>query len=145
MAAECFGPRGDEKNGCREECLAFCSMKGVKSKFTSFRSNRFNNLFVNASAIIFHKDHIKTFLDEYVSHNNLKLKSIVSDLNDTIILSNVSVLSFFHLFFTDPYWKLMESTKPYSEFPTYVKLMAETLDLWSTNEFNPLMAASVFF
>ena len=59
MAAECFGPRGDEKNGCREECLAFCSMKGVKSKFTSFRSNRFNNLFVNASAIIFHKDHIK--------------------------------------------------------------------------------------
>ena len=39
----------------------------------------------------------------------------------------------------------MESTKPYSEFPTYVKLMAETLDLWSTNEFNPLMAASVFF
>ncbi|KAK3775037.1 hypothetical protein RRG08_005123 [Elysia crispata] len=55
MASEMLGPRGDERNGCREEWLAFCSNQGKKSLFSSDRSNRFNNLFQKASALLFHK------------------------------------------------------------------------------------------
>ena len=51
-ASEVVGPRGDERSGCREESLAFCSLKGVKSLFSSYRSNRFNNFFQNASALL---------------------------------------------------------------------------------------------
>ena len=59
MASEVLGPRGDERNGCREEWLAFCSAHNKRSLFSSYRSNRFNNLFQNASALLFHKDDIE--------------------------------------------------------------------------------------
>ena len=36
LAAEVLGPRGDEKNGCREYWLAFCSLRGKKIKIYKF-------------------------------------------------------------------------------------------------------------
>ena len=42
------GPRGDDKNGCREAWEASCDMKGKKSHIKSYRSNRFNNFFESA-------------------------------------------------------------------------------------------------
>ena len=60
-AADIFGPRGDEKSGCRNQWLVFLDSIGVRSKFTSYRANRFNCLFQNAFALCFHRDHVIKF------------------------------------------------------------------------------------
>ena len=95
MASEVLGPRGDERNGCRQKWLAFCSNQEKKSLFSSYRSNRFNNLFQNASALLFHKSDIELFINEYASNSNLKLQSILEDLSDIKILNSVATLFFF--------------------------------------------------
>ncbi|GFS20596.1 hypothetical protein ElyMa_003316800 [Elysia marginata] len=74
-AAECVGPRGDEKSGSRAEWLAYCECdkQGTKSKFTSFGANRFNNLFENAAAVPYHRQHLLDFLEIHCTHSNLKV------------------------------------------------------------------------
>ncbi|KAK3774837.1 hypothetical protein RRG08_018828 [Elysia crispata] len=141
MASECRGPRGDEKSGARKEWLAFCRDKGIKSKFTSYRSNRFNDLFQNATALLYHRLHVPIFLNEYASTSNLKLMSIVEDLGDKRIISNIAALSVFHLHFSEP---LMNSSKTYLDFPDYVKKMDSTHNRWSEDDFDLLSATGVF-
>ena len=58
---EVLGPRGDEKNGCRQEWLNFCNVLQERSKFSSFRSNQFNNVLDNAFAVLYHHGHITNF------------------------------------------------------------------------------------
>lgn len=128
-----LGPRGDEKSGCRQNWLAFCSSKGKKSLFTSYRANRFNNLFQNASAFLHHRGDIVEFLTEFNSHENQKLLSILEDANDKRVLANVAVLSFLHAFITEPYWNLMNSAKSYADFPMYVKQLHAVLCDWGQN------------
>ena len=96
-----------------------------KSRFSSYRSNRFYNVFDNASALVYHKDHILDFLGNKVSHDNLKLQSITADLNDADILSTVSALAHFNYLVTNPYWMLLNSYKSYADFPPYVKLLQQ--------------------
>ncbi|GFO24639.1 hypothetical protein PoB_005114400 [Plakobranchus ocellatus] len=144
LTSEVLGPRGDEKSGCRQEWLAFLSSQGKKSTFSSFRSNRFNNLFQSATALLHHKDDIIKFLNEYVSSSNLKLENILLDLKDSRILSFIFALSFFHELFTEPYWKLLNSTEPYSRFPKYVQLMESTLQSWISPDFDLFSAVPVF-
>ena len=45
MACECLGPRGDDKNGCRKDWLGYLLGVMRECTLTSFRENRFNNLF----------------------------------------------------------------------------------------------------
>ena len=144
MASECLGPRGDEKSGSRQEWLQFCSLQTNVCQFTSYRSNRFNNLFQNATALLHHKSDILLFLTEYVSHSNLKLQSVVADLKDKRVMSGIAALSFFHIYFKEPYWLLMNSQKTYLDFPHYVRKMEATLILWSSEEFVFSKATSVF-
>ena len=95
LVAEVLGPRGDEKSGCRREWTAFLSKYKIKPAFTSYHCNRFNNLFQNATALLFHRHHIKQFLDEFVSHSNLKLQSILADLEiREFLLSSLFCLLF---------------------------------------------------
>ena len=143
MASECLGPRGDEKSGSRQEWLQFCSLKTNVYQFTSYRSNRFNNLFQNATALLHHQSDILLFLTEYVSHSNLKLQSVVADLKDKRVMSGIAALSFFHIYFTEPYWLLMTSQKTYLDFPHYVRTIEATLILWSCEEFVFSKATSV--
>ncbi|XP_012946168.1 uncharacterized protein LOC101863077 [Aplysia californica] len=126
-AADVFGPRGDEKNGCRNEWLVCLESIKIKSKFTSYRNNRFNNVFDNSSALLFHREHIIDFLTKSVSHENLKLLSILEDIKDDNIMAMVSALDKFNTLFTSPYWSLLNSKVSYGEFPPYVKLMEEFL------------------
>ena len=146
MTADVLGPRGDERHGCRENWVVFCKSKDINSLFSSYRSNRFNCLFQNASALLFHRDDIEPFLEKYAfqSELNLKLKSILSDLRCDKIMTHVAVLSFCHVFFTEPYWLLMNSKKTYFDFPSYVKKMESILEQWSLPKFDPLSACSVF-
>ncbi|XP_070174096.1 piggyBac transposable element-derived protein 4-like [Littorina saxatilis] len=47
MACDCLGPRGDDKNGCRDAWIAHRLIAQKASTITSYRENRFNNcLFV---------------------------------------------------------------------------------------------------
>ncbi|GFS24279.1 hypothetical protein ElyMa_003411500, partial [Elysia marginata] len=129
-AAEVMGPRGDDKSGCRSEWLEFLDgFQDVKSRFCSFRANRFNNVFENASAIVFHQHHIVSFLEDFVSHSNLKLKSVVMDLQDERIMDMMRAFSKFNFLVTSPYWKLMNSNVPYSQFHFYVKRLKTFLEL----------------
>ena len=143
LAAKVLGPRGDVKNGCREDWLAFCSLRGKKSKFTSSRGNRFNNLFENASAVIHHYDDVLSFLVHYCPHSNLKLKSIIADLKDSRIINIIAAMSLFHCFFTAPYWNLMNSSVSYGQFPRYVTEMKNVLESWSDPLFH--LCLRIFF
>ena len=134
-ASDVFGPRGDEKNGCREEWLAHCDSCQVKSQFSSYRSNRFNNLFENSQAIIFHRHESLHFLQNRASHSNLKLQSICFDLDDCRLLSIITAIAFFSKHLTTPYWSLMNSHIPYGKFPAYVQAMKAALERWSSDEF----------
>ncbi|GFN87124.1 hypothetical protein PoB_001363000 [Plakobranchus ocellatus] len=144
LSAEVLGPRGDEKNGCREEWLAYCSSQGIKSIFTSFRSNRFNNLFENASAVIYHHSSVLSFLSDYCSHCNLKLKSIIADFEDVRLVHIIAAMSLFHVLFSAPYWSLMNSSVSYGQFPAYVQKMEKTLEIWSNSLVHIEDAKSVF-
>ena len=86
----------------------------------------------------------KNFLDQNVSHSNLKLTSVITDLRDERIISIIAVLSFFHVFLTEPYWMLLNSSKSYADFPCYVKQMKQVLDLWGSDDFVPTSASRVF-
>ena len=58
-ACDVLGPRGDQKNGCKESWDAFCSETlNIKSYVTSFRMNRFNNFFEGAAGLYYHQKHI---------------------------------------------------------------------------------------
>ena len=107
MTVEILGPQEDEKSGCPEEWFVFCEKKEVKCRFTSFRGNRFNNLFDNSSALIFHKHHIPDFSENFASNGNLKLQSILLGLKDKKIVSITCAMAFVNNLLTSPYWKLM--------------------------------------
>ena len=55
MACEVLGPAGDEKSGCRDLRLAYCSMMELKSTIPSYKDNRFNSVFVAAVSILQHR------------------------------------------------------------------------------------------
>ena len=134
-AADVLGPRGDEKSGCREEWLAHCDIKKVKSQFSSYRSNRFNNIFENAVALLFHYEDCFSFISDWVSHTNRKLQSICFDLRDATIMSIINAIALFSTYLTTPYWALMNSSVPYGHFPRYVRSMEAALDRWSSDDF----------
>ncbi|GFR74711.1 hypothetical protein ElyMa_000436500 [Elysia marginata] len=134
-ASDVFGPRGDEKSGCREEWLAFCDTFSIKSIYTSYRSNRFNNLFENSVALLFHRTHSLQFLEDFVSHFNRKLESISYDLQDKRLMSIITALGLLSTYLTTPYWTLMNSLTPYGQFNAHVQSMKTALERWSSGDF----------
>ena len=138
-AADIFGPRGDEKSGCRNQWLVFLDSIGVRSKFTSYRANRFNCLFQNAFALCFHRDHVIKFLQDHVSHSNMKTQSVLADVKDDKVMAMVTALSHFNYCLTAPYWQLMNSTKAYGEFPAYAKKMETFLIQGSSVDSVPMV------
>ena len=61
MGCDTLGPRGDEKNGCHGDWLAYCASLKKSSQLSSFRSNRFNNLFASAAGLVYHQQDILHF------------------------------------------------------------------------------------
>ena len=70
-ASALTGPQGDQKNGCREEWLACCDRWDIKSRMTSYRSNRFNSYFEGAAAVVHHREDLVKFFPN-LPHSNLK-------------------------------------------------------------------------
>ena len=120
MACEVSGPRGDEKNGCRDAWLAYCMIYGHPSTIQSFKANRFNNLFEAAAALHFHRKSIIDFLMNYMPSRNRKRESVLLDARSDQV--SVYVLSLAMVFFrvTGPYWQLLGSGAHYLDFHLHV-------------------------
>ena len=84
MACGCLGPRGDDKNGCRDSWQAYCLMVGRVSSETSFRDNRFNNLFQAAASLHYHRQDIQDCLGTCLLKNR-KFESMLADCGSEII------------------------------------------------------------
>ena len=54
-------------------------MSSQPSLVTSFKGNRFNNLFEAASALHFHRQHLVEFFTIYMADRNQKLESVLND------------------------------------------------------------------
>ena len=63
------------------------------------------------------------FLKNYASGENMKLASIVADMQDPKLMSLVASLSLFNLTISGPYLNVMNNNLPYGSFPIYVKTM----------------------
>ena len=134
-ASDCLGPRGDEKSGCREDWLAFCT----KSKISSYRSNRFNNYFQGAAALTHHRKEIIDMLTNYCTNLNLKLKSVLEDSKCEKIADLIRALGIIYYSVTGPYWLLVQSQVKYLHFHKYVQEMHHNLVNWSTDA-TPLLS-----
>ena len=115
------GPRGDEKSGVRNEWLAFCQERGIKSTMPSFRWNRFNCLFEAAGSIVFHREQLICFLSSCLGKTlNLKLESVLADLQDEKITRHLLCISLVFMKLTDPYWELIKKGSTYENFVAFV-------------------------
>ena len=132
-ASDCLGPRGDEKSGCRAEWQGYCDSIQKRSEMTSYRSNRFNCYFEGAAATIFHQEDIIAFLQDGVSHLNLKVQSVEADLQDQRLVTLLSAVARLYFRVTGPYWKLLKSDVPYTRFHIYVQKMATLFARWQTD------------
>ena len=131
MACEVMGPRGDEKSGCRDAWIAYCSFNSKPSMISSFKANRFNNLFQAGAALFHHRQDIIQFLRDYMPDRNQKLDSVLCDaLSDQV---HVYILVLTMLFFrlTGPYWQLLGSHTHYLDFYQHVVAMRGQLMEWS--------------
>lgn len=129
IAADLTGPRGDEKNGCRMDWLAFCEEKDQKSRMTSYRSNRFNSFFEGAAAIIHHQTDLRSFFPS-LGHSNLKIESLAADLDDQRLMICVCAVALIFIRITGPYWGLLQSHVKYNEFYKYVQCLSFYMDKW---------------
>ena len=131
-----LGPRGDQKNGYREEWIVFCG----NSMIPSFKSNRFNCFFLAAAAIIHHLHKIKAFSTNVLPDNvNLKMKSVSCDVHDDDLMACLCAIALLYLKITGPYWKLLTSGKVmYCDFHVYVKMLHSSL-LKSSSDPSELM------
>ena len=130
MACEVLGPRGDDKNGCRDAWLAYCSIDHQPSLITSFKSNRFNNLFEAAAALHFHRSDIIKFLSDFMPQKNKKLESVLSDAQSDKVAVYVLTLAMIFYRITGPYWQVLGSHTQYLDFYQHVVELQTQLKEW---------------
>lgn len=125
-ACSCLGPRGDERFGCRENWLAYCLMNNVDCSITSFKANRFNNLFQAAASIHHHQHDIKSFFTD-LSDLNWKQEGILHDSSCTDIDNYLIALGLLFYRLTGPYWLLLGKDGHYLDFYLHVVQMKDFL------------------
>ena len=79
------------------------SRNDQKSSVTSFRSNRFNNLFEGSRGLFHHQSDIVDFLSEYKGDLNLKLQSVLLDASSVEIQSLIRALGIVFCKITGPW------------------------------------------
>ena len=123
-----LGPRGDEKSGCRDSWVGFCSHLGIASQITSFRGNRFNNTFEGAAGIIHHLKDILSFVTEYADESpNLKVQSVLADLQDEKIVTMIAALAMVYVCVSGPFWVMINSDVHYLDLYKHVQKMRSSL------------------
>ncbi|XP_033123577.1 uncharacterized protein LOC117122178 [Anneissia japonica] len=140
-----LGPRGDEKNGVRQEWVGYCFKRGIKSVVSSFRMNRFNNFFEGAGTIYFHRDDIIDFLSNFKEKLNLKVESVLHDCLSSEIMSLLGALGLIYFSVTGPFWLLLCGTTQYLDFFKYVQPMLDKFKVWCDDSISLIISAISIF
>lgn len=135
-AAKGLTTHGSEKAGAASYWNSFLDEMG-KKQIATFRSNRFNILFVHAAAVFYHKDHIKNFLNQWIYPNEL-LKSIEFDIIEKIYVAEIMALGIIDKVITGPMWRLFEQEGGILSLNPYLKTAVDEYKKWGCD------AASIF-
>ena len=116
-----------------------------RSRITSFKSNRFNNLFQAAAALHFHRSDISDCLGACLAKQNKKIESVFQDnLCDTVDTQLIALGLLYHRV-TGPYWCLLGTDLHYLRFYAHVVMLQGHLQRWAADsssafdtEFEPL-------
>ena len=84
MACSALGPRGDDKNGCRDSWQAYCLMVEKPSTITSFREKRFNNCFEGAASLYYHRQDIDDCLQNHMAKRNRMIEVVLADCRSEV-------------------------------------------------------------
>ena len=148
LACDCLGPRGDDKNGCRDVWETYCLMRRRSSAVTSYHSNRFNNFFQAAAALHFHRQDIQDCLGNFMGKKNRKLESILEDNRSDDIDCHIVALGLLYYRVTGPYWQLLGRGMHYLDFYSYITMLRQFLLRWEESagdafalDFEPLFGA----
>ena len=104
-----------------------------ESRVTSYRANRFNNLFQAAAALHFHRADIKNFLEKYLAKQNRKIQSICADNKCDQVDCHVTALGLLYFRVTGPYWELLAQDIHYLDFCIYVNQLLQHFQRWAAN------------
>ena len=121
-----FGPRGDEKSGCRDGWVAHCTAQNTPSIFQSFGSNCFNNS-EGTAAVIHHKYRIIDFLINFHQNPNLRQRSILEDTESEEIIIMVTDLAVMYVYITGPFWILINCDIHYLDLYKHIQKMEHHL------------------
>ena len=140
MACDTLGPRGDEQCGCHQLWIMFCNnLLERPNAITSFRGNRFNNLFSAAAGLIHHREDIIQFFQRRPP-SNLKQKSVEADARCDALNTMVLGLAVMFVYFTGPFWNLVNSNIHYLDqfqfiqpMHSYLKELVQHPDLFMTD------------
>jgi hypothetical protein len=94
-----------DDNFNKKDFKAYLASKDKFYKLKRFEHNRFNVIFENAGAVVYHKDDIIDFLLKLSSMNMLQ-RSVLSDLKDENIYQEIVALAIIGKIITTPFMKL---------------------------------------
>ena len=107
-------------------------MMQIKSTVPSFKSNRFNSLFVGGASLHFHRLEIAEFLQSYMCARNQKLESVLQGAISEDVNIFVVALAMMYYHVMGPYWQLLCAGKTLcAEFHIPVAEMHTQLKEWA--------------
>ena len=107
-ACKAFEEHGSDEAGVSSHFDVLLKGKDEEVNLASWRGNRINIAFYNATALYYHKEHLIEFLSKWPQANKL-LKSVEVDVKVTVYLAGVRVLGIVDKIITGPLWRLLES------------------------------------
>ena len=117
--------------------------KGEESNLASFRGNRINIIFYNATAAYYHREHFVEFLGKWPDANRL-LKSVDTDLSCEVYLAGVRAFGIIDKIITAPLWRLLESNVSIAEMGTHYKKLQLSFQEWQQDASSMIKVEAVF-
>ncbi|XP_035661623.1 uncharacterized protein LOC118405901 [Branchiostoma floridae] len=129
---EALGPRGDQKSGCRGDWTSWLQSRDTSSSIISFRSNRFNNMFLGGATVYHHHRDIQEFMSSGVlTKDNKLLRSIAADVASPPLLAGARALGIFFHRVSGPMWDMIQSPKVHIlDMYKYVQILNQQLKVW---------------
>lgn len=140
-----FGPEARED--CGRPAQFESILGGRKNLLISYRGNRFNVPFKNASAVLHHRADILRYTESLDSkESNQLLAAIEADLKDPIIMGGVLAMALVEKMVTTPLLKLVDSKNIHIlDSTTYFTQLRNKLQKWGEDPSEILDGSSVLF
>ncbi|XP_076089448.1 uncharacterized protein LOC143059771 [Mytilus galloprovincialis] len=101
---------GNASSGCPEDFKTYLFSKGKTCRLKRFEHTRFNIIFENAGAVIYHRNDIIDFFSKSSSSSlNMLQKSVLSDLQDKTIFQEILSVATIGQIITTPFLRLIDS------------------------------------